>query len=62
MLRAVAGIHRQPTGLRDAAPVLIDCRTTYCDGTMRLAGVEDALAIQRICRRGYASKRAVSRV
>ena len=43
-LREVAGLPSQPTALREAALVLIDCQNTYREGTMQLAGVEDALA------------------
>jgi nicotinamidase-related amidase len=42
-LRDVAGLPSQPTALRDAALVLIDCQNTYREGTMQLAGVEAAL-------------------
>lgn len=43
-LRDVAGLPAQPTPLRDAALVLIDCQNTYREGVMRLAGVEEAVA------------------
>jgi len=42
-LREVAGLPTQPTALREAALVMIDCQNTYREGTMKLAGVEDAL-------------------
>jgi nicotinamidase-related amidase len=43
-LREVAGLSAQPTTLRDAALVLIDCKNTYREGIMQLASVEDAVA------------------
>ena len=43
-LREVAGLPSHPTALREAALVLIDCQNTYREGTMRLVGVEPALA------------------
>jgi nicotinamidase-related amidase len=43
-LRDVAGLSTQPTALREAALVLIDCQNTYREGTMKLVGVEEALA------------------
>ena len=43
-LRQVAGLPEQPTALRDAALVLIDCQNTYREGIMRLVGVEEAVA------------------
>jgi nicotinamidase-related amidase len=43
-LRDVAGLPTQPTALRDAALVMIDCQNTYREGTMQLSGVEAALA------------------
>jgi nicotinamidase-related amidase len=43
-LREVAGLPTQPAVLREAALVLIDCQNTYREGTMRLVGVEPALA------------------
>jgi nicotinamidase-related amidase len=46
-LRDVAGLQAQPTALRDAALVLIDCQNTYRQGTMQLAGVEQALTEAR---------------
>ena len=42
-LREVAGLGQQPTALRDAALIVIDCQNTYRRGVMQLAGVEDAL-------------------
>ena len=42
-LREVAGLPTQPTALRATALVLIDCQNTYSEGTMKLAGVEDAV-------------------
>jgi nicotinamidase-related amidase len=43
-LRDVAGIGSQPAALHDSALVLIDCQNTYREGTMKLVGVEAALA------------------
>ncbi len=43
-LRDVAGLGTEPAALGDAALVMIDCQNTYREGTMKLAGVEDALA------------------
>jgi nicotinamidase-related amidase len=43
-LRDVAGLGSQPAALHDSALVLIDCQNTYREGTMKLAGVEAALA------------------
>ena len=51
-LRDVAGLGTTPAALRDAALVMIDCQNTYREGTMRLAGVEQALAeAQRLLER-----------
>ena len=43
-LRDVAGLGSQPAALHDSALVLIDCQNTYREGTMKLVGVEAALA------------------
>ncbi len=42
-LRALMGLNLQPTKMRDAALVLIDCQNTYRTGIMQLTGVEEAL-------------------
>ncbi len=42
-LREIVGLGQQPTPLRDAALVLIDCQNTYRRGVMQLSGVEEAL-------------------
>lgn len=42
-LRALMGLNLQPTKMRDAALVLIDCQNTYRTGIMQLIGVEEAL-------------------
>ena len=42
-LRDVAGLPSQPTALHEAALVMIDCQNTYREGTMQLAGVEEAV-------------------
>lgn len=42
-LRALMGLNLQPTKMRDAALVLIDCQNTYRTGITQLIGVEEAL-------------------
>ena len=55
-LRDVAGLGTQPAALSDAALVMIDCQNTYREGTMKLAGVEDALVeAQRLLERARAA-------
>jgi nicotinamidase-related amidase len=54
-LREVAGLGQQPTALRDAALIVIDCQNTYRRGVMQLAGVEDALGeVERLLQRARA--------
>lgn len=43
-LRELVGMDNNPAAVRSSALVLIDCQNTYCDGVMRLEGVEAALA------------------
>ena len=51
-LREVAGLGQQPTALRDAALIVIDCQNTYRRGVMQLEGVEDALGeVERLLER-----------
>ena len=51
-LREVAGLGQQPTALRDAALIVIDCQNTYRRGVMQLEGVEDALGeVERVLER-----------
>ena len=55
-LREVAGLGQQPTALRDAALIVIDCQNTYRRGVMQLAGVEDALGeVERLLKRARAA-------
>ena len=60
-LREVAGLGQQPTALRDAALIVIDCQNTYRRGVMQLEGVEDALdeverLLERARRRGRGAR------
>ena len=42
-LRDLVGLGHQPTSLKDAALVMIDCQNTYRRGIMQLEGVEPAI-------------------
>lgn len=42
-LRDLVGLGHQPTSLKDAALIMIDCQNTYRRGIMQLEGVEPAI-------------------
>lgn len=42
-LRELVGMDNSPAAVNASALVLIDCQNTYCEGVMRLDGVEAAL-------------------
>lgn len=42
-LRTLSGLPALPAPLSQSALVMIDCQNTYCEGVMKLAGVEEAL-------------------
>ena len=46
-LREVAGLGTTPARLQDSALIMIDLQNTYCEGVMRLKGVEEALVQAR---------------
>ena len=43
-LRSLSGLGSEPATLAGSALLLIDLQNTYCDGVMRLANVEPAIA------------------
>lgn len=46
-LREVAGLGTTPARLQDSALIMVDLQNTYCEGVMRLKGVEEALVQAR---------------
>ena len=43
-LRAVSGLSNDPPSLKGSALIMIDLQNTYCEGVMKLRGVEEAIA------------------
>lgn len=46
-LRELLGLGQTPGRLSESALIMIDCQNTYCEGIMKLEGVEEALVEAR---------------
>lgn len=42
-IRDIAGLGDEPTSISDSALIIIDAQNTYCEGVMKLEGMEKAL-------------------